>query len=177
MILLANPYLARCQQKPEIGSQRTISHKPPLAIFDSVLPQIKARSHIPILLPSELPMPIAKAKHVVIGRIDQDEYGMGLFYELGVGDAGLAASFSARGKPKFHPQELPNVEPVDLARHLHGFFRAVSCGGSCAPANLWWEQGGVLYQIQLGLSPSLSDKDQQKAITAAADSAILAGPR
>jgi hypothetical protein len=69
------------------------------------------------------------------------------------------------------------VREVKLSRGLVGYFRSVSCGGSCAPANLWWEEDRALYQIQLKLSPTLSESDQQKTITAVADSAILAGPR
>jgi len=124
-----------------------------------------------------LPQSIAKAKHAVIGTAETDKYGIGLYFELGVGDSGFAAFFSAEAKPKFRPQELSDVEPVNLTRHLHGFFRAVSCGGSCAPANLWWEETGCLYQVQLMLNADLSDEDQEKTIVAVVDSAILAGPR
>ena len=168
---------AQPQGKPEVGSQNAIRHKSPLGVFASVLPQVKARSHIPILLPSELPPPIATAKHAVVDAAEVNQYGIILYYELGIGDAGFAASFSAQGKPKFSARELPNVEPVNLVRSLHGFFRAVSCGGSCAPANLWWEEGGVLYQIQIELSPSLSEQSQEETIIKVVNSAIVAGPR
>jgi hypothetical protein len=100
-----------------------------------------------------------------------------LYYELGVGDAGFAASFSARKNAGYSPRELPNVEEVKLAGGIVGFFRSVSCGGSCAPANLWWEQDGTLYQIQLKLPSTLREKKQLRIIMAVADSAILAGPR
>ena len=66
---------------------------------------------------------------------------------------------------------------LELTHGLLGYFRPVSCGGSCAPANIWWKDGRVLYQIQLGFASTLRESDQQKAITAAADSAILGGPR
>lgn len=148
-------------------------------VFASVLPQIKARSHVPVLLPSELPSPNATAKHAVVETAEADEYGITLYYERESdgGYFGFAAFFSAEGKPKFSPRELPNVEPVNLAHGLHGFFRAVSCGGSCAPANLWWEEKGVLYVIQLELPSDMSDRDQENTIVAVVKSAIVGGPR
>ena len=51
------------------------------------------------------------------------------------------------------------------------------CGGSCSPANLWWEKAAALYQIQLKLPSTFSEKKQQGIMTAVANSAILAGPR
>ncbi len=85
--------------------------------------------------------------------------------------------FSAHAKPGYRLQDLSNVRGVRLICGIHGFFRAVNCGGSCAPAYLWWEENGVLYQIQLELSPALSAQSQRAVMEKIADSAILAGPR
>jgi hypothetical protein len=143
----------------------------------SVLPEIKAKSHIPVILPSDLPQPISEAKHAVIEKASDKEYSIILFYKLGIGDAGFAAFLGAQGDPDYDPQDLGNIRKVELAHGLLGYFRPVSCGGSCAPANIWWKDGRVLYQIQLGFPSTLRESDQKKAITAAADSAILGGPR
>jgi hypothetical protein len=48
---------------------------------------------------------------------------------------------------------------VDLSRGRTGMFIPVSCGGSCAPENLWWEQNGVMYQIQIALKSSTTEKE------------------
>jgi len=148
-------------------------------VLAPVLSQVKAKSHVPVLLPSELPSPIATAKHAVVDKAEVDEYGITLYYEResNGGYLGFAAFFSAEDKLKFSPRQLSNVETVNLVHGLHGFFRAVSCGGSCAPANLWWEEDGVLYVIQLELSPDLSDRSQENTIVAVVNSAILDGPR
>jgi len=113
----------------------------------------------------------------MVEKVSADEYEVALYYELDVGNAGFAASFAATNNARYSPRELPNVREVKLAGDIVGFFRPVSCGGSCAPANLWWEQGGARYQIQLKLPSALREKKQQRIITAVADSAILAGPR
>src|ERR1700691_4647947 len=49
----------------------------------SVLPEIKAKSHIPVILPSDLPQPIRGAKHAVIEKASDKEYAVILFYKLG----------------------------------------------------------------------------------------------
>src|SRR5262245_55007615 len=145
-------------------------------IFVSALAEVKANTKVPVLLPTELPGPFGSAKHAIVEKATAGEYAVSLYYELGVGDAGFAAWFGATNNP-YSPQELGNVRQVKLAGGITGFFRPVNCGGSCAPANLWWEQGAVLYQIQLKLRSDLREQKQQGIITAVANSAILAGPR
>jgi hypothetical protein len=145
--------------------------------FISVLPEVKDKSQLPVLLPSELPETIGRAKHARVAKAFANEYAIDLLYRLDTGNAGFAASFSGEAHANYSPQELPNVSEVKLAHGNRGFFRSITCAGSCAPANLWWEDGGILYQIQLRLSSSVSEQDQEKAITAVANSAILAGPR
>jgi hypothetical protein len=56
-------------------------------VFVAVLPEIKARTRVPVLLPSELPSPIRDAKHAIAEQDARNEYAVALCYELGVGDA------------------------------------------------------------------------------------------
>ena len=143
----------------------------------SALAEIKAKTSVPVLLPTELPSPFGDAKHAIVDSATAEEYAVSLYYELDVGDAGFAASFGAANNPRYSPKELRNVRELKLARGTTGFFMPVSCGGWCAPANLWWQQGAVLYQIQLKLPSTLPEKNQQGIITGVANSAILAGRR
>ena len=151
--------------------------RPLPAIFVSVLADVKAGTSIPVLLPSELPRPFSDAKHAVVEKVSADHYAVALYYELDEGNAGFAASFAATNNAGYSPRELPNIREMKLADGIVGFFRPVSCGGSCAPANLWWERGAALYQIQLKLPSTLPEKKQLGIVTAVADSAILAGAR
>ncbi len=143
----------------------------------SILADVKGKSPVPVLLPGKLPQPFAKAKYALVDTASPDKYGLSLYYELGVGDSAFAAAFMADAHPDYDPKDLPNVQKVKLSHSLVGHFRPVSCGGSCAPANLWWKENRIVYVIQLKLSSTLSESHQQKIITAAANSAILAGPR
>jgi hypothetical protein len=144
-------------------------------IFRSVLTEVKAKTKVSVLLPTELPF--YDVKHATVDKAAAQEYAISLYFELDEGNAGFAASFGASDNPRYSPQELPHVREVKLATGITGFFRPVNCGGSCAPANLWWKEGSVLYQIQLKLPPAMPEQSQQRMITAAANSSILAGPR
>lgn len=63
-------------------------------------------------------------------------------------------------EPAVWSQELSfeRRRQVDLSRGRTGMFIPVSCGGSCAPENLGWEQNGVMYQIQIALKSSTTEK-------------------
>jgi hypothetical protein len=145
-------------------------------VFVSVLAEIKAKASVPVLLPTKLPSPFGNAKHAT-EKATPDMYAVSLWYELDTGDAGFAAFFAGQDHSTYSPRELTNVDKVKLTHGIIGFFRPVSCGGSCAPANIWWERAGTLYQIQLRLSSAVDEKKQQRIITEVANSAIAAGPR
>jgi hypothetical protein len=146
-------------------------------VFASALTKVKAKSRIAVLLPGGFSQPLAKARYAIVEKASTGDYAISLYYKLGIGDAGFAALFAAEAHPGYEPQELGNVREVKLPHGLVGYFRPVSCGGSCTPANLWWEENQILYQIQLVLSPALREDDQQKAVLVIVNSAILAGPR
>jgi hypothetical protein len=111
-------------------------NKPVPKLLAALVPQVKTRSRLPILLPSELPAVIGSPAHGHLDRASANEYEVSLYYELGVGNAGFAAAFSAETGPGYEPQDLTDVEKVQLLSGLVGYFSPVSCGGSCAPANI-----------------------------------------
>ena len=145
-------------------------------VFVPRLDELKSKTRVPILLPDDLPNPINDAKEVVI-RATGSQYDVGLYYRLDHGNTGFAAAFFGDAEPKYDPRELPDVGHVSLADGVQGYFRPVRCGGSCAPANLWWKIGDVLYQLQLKLRSTTDEQKQKDMLSSVADSAILAGAR
>ncbi len=144
--------------------------------FVSILPELKAKTQIPVLLPGELPSSLRDAEFAKVAGATASGYAIYMGRELDGLDSFLGA-FGARKPPGFNPRELPNIREVKLRGGITGFFRPVMCGGSCAPANLWWEQDGVQYGIQLNLGSGTSEEMQETMITGAANSAMWAGPR
>lgn len=182
LALILQPQFGRAVQQPVASRPLPVARqgghsRGPAQVFKSLLPEIKEKTKVAVFLPSDLPLPIGKAKYSVAGDSQVDKYEISLYYELGIGDAGLAAFFTGQADAKYRGEELPNVRGVKLTRGTKGFFLPVSCGGSCGPANLWWMNGGVLYQIQLVLPSTMSEQDQANKIIAVANSAITAGPR
>lgn len=121
----------------------------PAPVFKPALEEIGAQARIPIVLPSKLPSVIAEREiKLSSGEVFKDGYFISLYYEETGSNATYAAGFSGSTRI-FH--DLPNTQRVSLSGGRSGLFRPVSCGGSCAPANLWWVQDGVMYQIQIKL--------------------------
>lgn len=114
---------------------------------------------------------------ILIRSAVANEYTISLHYEPGMGDAASAASFSAQRTPSYDPRDVRGVREVRLVGGRQGLFRPVTCGSSCSSASLWWEEHGILYQVQRRRSSSLGEQEQQGVIVQVANSAVLAGPR
>lgn len=122
---------------------------------------------VPVYLPTQFP-PVINAKiKTVVGVRTNHGYKVTFWYALGAGDAGYAGMVS--GNVRTFPS-LPNTKVVHLANGTSALFRPVSCGGSCAPANLWWQVSGNEYSVQLKLSPRTAPKTQLSQLLVVANS-------
>lgn len=81
----------------------------------SVPAEVKAKSHLEALLPSELPHPFGEAKYAIVESASQSEYSISLYYKLDVGDSGFAAFFSADIHPNYGPQKIPSAQSKAVA--------------------------------------------------------------
>jgi len=145
--------------------------KEPTLVFKPALEQIKSRTRIAIMLPSKLPPDITESR-VASGEVTQDGYFISLYYSKDT-DASYAAGFGG-STVILQDRNVPRSTRVALSNGRTGIFRPVFCGPSCAPAKLWWEQDGVMYHIQLVLSPDLPDEEQQKILVETANSTVAA---
>ena len=139
------------------------------ATFKSLLPKVRARSMLPILLPSSMKLDFDKGQRLF--RATSSHRGG---YDLQLNAAPrcganvcFAASFSAQSGHKLGSR--PNVT---LTRGIAGHFQPLSCGGSCSPPSIAWVLGGVRYAIQAKALPG-----RRADMVAAANSAIRAGRR
>jgi hypothetical protein len=146
----------------------------PAPVFRPALEQIQSKTRIPILLPSKLPSGISERDiKLASGEVREDGYFISLYFSEAASNAVYSAGFGGSTRI-FGPQDLPNTRRVALSGGRTGLFRAVSCGGSCAPANLWWEQNGVMYQIQVKLRSDSTETDQEKILVETANSTVPA---
>jgi hypothetical protein len=137
--------------------------------FGSKIDKAKARSGVPVRLPSRVSVDEDIKPSSVRGAIESVKDGR-YHLSLGVGSgcheatACFVASFFARegAVPKLK-------QKVSLAQGIEGRFQPIKCGASCAAAEIQWRQGRVLYDIQF--------KGTKRQMKALANSAIKAGPR
>jgi hypothetical protein len=140
-------------------------------VLGNDLERVAPRTNVPIRLPVRMNLDYDKG---VYG----DGSGTKRRYEFEVAatqECGANACFLARfagergGEPSF-------TREVDLLGGITGYYKPLSCGGSCSPPMIEWEQGGVLYSIQAKLGVSGRAR-QRRAMIAAANSAIAQRPR
>jgi hypothetical protein len=142
------------------------------ASLGGALKTTRAKTSLAILLPSRLALDYD-------GRVYASGGGGRKSYDLsltgapncGGANACFLVTFSAErgGRPAFR-------RTVGLRGGRTGYFKALSCGGSCSPPEIQWRSRGNLYTIQAKI-PDSSDAAAQQRLVAAANSAIGAGPR
>ena len=142
----------------------------PAGVFASALPELQHTVRIPVLLPTRLPS-VLRAPSVSSVRVTTaaDSYSVELRYKGAEGDAGFAALFAG---PRKEAGEIAGSNQVRLENGSLGQFRPVSCGGSCAPANLWWRHDGVVYLISIRLSPDTPESKQKKVLLEVANAMV-----
>jgi hypothetical protein len=168
--------LAGCQAKPSENkaSSITVPKKKECAadgidpVFKPAIADICGLAAFPILLPPKLPAEFEGIK-TAQGKIQGEGYQIALYDDLEAGNAGYAGSF---GASKDGINGVPNTQAVNLNDGSPGVFRSVSCGGSCAPASLWWEKDGITYQIQLVMDPKTDEARQLRVLLQIANSSI-----
>jgi len=145
--------------------------KAPSPVFRPALKEIQSSTQVPIRLPSRLPSVIPENSiKLVTGQTRGDGYFIALYLSKSASNASYAAGFGADVAVSKDPSETPNVA---LSGGRAAIFSPVSCGGSCAPANLWWEEHGVTYQIQIRLRPDSDERDQQRILIETANSMVI----
>lgn len=130
----------------------------------SVLPQIKNRTAIPVLLPNKLPQFENEQSLLVDGRSNRD------MYSITVSDvpdcnanACLIAVFSAeRGAAAPDRETVDKVIP--LAGGLEGFYTGKSCGASCTPPQIELIYENVLYTFQFKSADEVEGSDEANII-------------
>lgn len=141
-------------------------------LFRPAIEEIRGKTKIPILLPSKLPAETNEsAIKSVSGDLTDTGYNISLYYEEGCGNACYAGMLEGSSHIL---KKIPNTQPAKIKNGIEAKFRPVSCGGSCAPANLWWEQAGAMYSIQIKLNRKMSVNEQKRILVEIANSMTMA---
>src|SRR5215210_4643569 len=122
-----------------------------LKAFHAQLPKIRRATTVPVLLPRT--MPLAGREHFRVyatGGATRKGWDLELAAapRCGGANACFVASFTAE-----HDGKLPRRSNLRLSTGDPAVFQPISCGGSCAPASLWFVHGRVLYEWQFKAPP------------------------
>jgi hypothetical protein len=134
----------------------------------SQLAAVKRQTEVAVLLPAKLPLggPVKKLYATGSGY----RKGWTLEFDAAPGCGGADACFVASFEGR-RGGRLPGTPNLRLAGGTPGVYSPVRCGGSCAPATLWFVHRGTLYSWQVKEPPPRS------ALVRAAGAALAAGPR
>ncbi len=146
--------------------------KPP-SIFKKNLADVKRDSSISdIYMPSNIRV-FTRASRVR-GSVDasDDQYNLilGIGSRCNGANVCLLANFAGiRGE-----RPASGGRRVNLSRGTRGYWRDISCGASCSPAEIQFVKRGVLYSIA---TKGVTERNVKATLVKLANSAIEAGPR
>lgn len=135
------------------------------------LKRVGPRADIPIRIPTRMNLDYGKGVYGEgSGTKNRYTFGVNATDDCGANVCFLAQFTGEKGG------EPSLTRAVDLARGIVGYYKPLTCGGSCSPPMIEWVQGGVLYAIQAKVGVSGRTR-QRAAMVAAANAAIRAVPR
>jgi hypothetical protein len=157
-ILLAStnslPDLARASvnnQSHKIAqSQVQTINSQPNPVFNSILPKLKQKSRIRILLPKFIPESDGENPiYAIIETATEKKYEILLGFSPDCTGGTACRLGVVTGEAVTRKTPPLTGKPVALAKKITGYFVDFSCGANCSDATLTWRQRGVQYTIGL----------------------------
>jgi hypothetical protein len=139
------------------------------AELQDILPTLRQKTNLPILLPSKLP-PDSEQLYVQESA-DESSYSVEIGYAPECsGSACFLGMFSASKESNGQ-----DGDPITLANGIRGYFLEVTCS-TCGDSLLSWTQNGVSYLIRYKVAGETRQQVLEEMMRMA-NSAIQAGPR
>jgi hypothetical protein len=139
------------------------------AQFRTVLPRVKAKTRLPVLLPDSMPYEDTTLYASGSGHRRSWELSLAAAPGCGGATACFVASFWAQkgGQPS-------GTRRVTLRGGRTGWFRPLSCGASCSPPTIAWREHRAAYWIQANVGTQATER---RILVRMANQAIRAGRR
>ncbi len=163
----------------QAGSERQIN-----PIFRPIVPELEAKTRVPLLLPSLVPQPgfplyatvnsaTVDAYELTIGDREQCSGGNYCRYGTVSGEKttpsipSVEQQYAFMHDPSYQPTERSpeKMGRVVLTNDVRGYFIPYVCGANCDDAKVIWEQNGYRYLVGL-------KRGDKKAVVQMANSAI-----
>jgi hypothetical protein len=138
-------------------------------LFQDVLPEVKEKTEVPVLLPQRYPS--GSEDHFPSGDGRRRGYTLSVaaVRDCDGATACFLGTFGAqRGEDPHY------MRKIRLAGGRTGYFRPLTCGASCSPPAIEWVEHDVLYWIQAHAG---TKRQERKRLRRMANSAIRHGAR
>jgi len=150
-------------------------------LFEDAARTLPARMRIPVYVPVSLQSLAADADGLcAVADSGPGNFSINVFVrENEDGNAeppcGEGPAFVAEihGERQPMPDMSYRAEKVALRNGSPGWFLEVSCGGSCAPATLYWQAANASYFLQMKFASTTPVEMQRKEMLDAANSLVL----
>jgi hypothetical protein len=150
---------------PAAASARTVDVP---TLFADVLPEVKEKTEVPVLLPQRYRSDSEGAFPSGEGRRRGYTLSLAAVPSCGGATACFIGTFGAqRGEDPHY------LRRVRLTGGRTGYFKPLTCGASCSPPAIEWVEDDVLYWIQA----DAGTRRQAKRLRRMANSAIRHGAR
>ncbi|MEH2434799.1 MAG: hypothetical protein V7K25_11210 [Nostoc sp.] len=124
------------------------SKTPPHPVFKSILPKLKQKTQIRILLPKFIPESDGENPiYAIIEAVTQKKYEILLGFSPDCNGASACRLGVVSAEAVTRKTLHLTGKPVSLARGITGYFVDFSCGAGCSDATLTWRQQGVQYVV------------------------------
>ncbi|MEB3308856.1 MAG: hypothetical protein VKJ02_01335 [Snowella sp.] len=137
-----NPIAQATAKQPTVNSVNKVSK-----IFQPIIPSLKAKTRVPLRLPSYIPdaddsLPL----YAVIETANSSSYSLILGYtpDCGGGNACRLGSLSGEFIKKKQPLTGKRVK---LMHNRTGYFTEATCGANCSDSTLTWQEGNYRYTV------------------------------
>jgi len=119
-------------------------------VFKSILPKLKQKTQIRILLPKFIPESDGENPiYAIVETATPKKYDilLGFSPDCSGGTACRLGVLSAQAVTRKTPRLIG--KPVSLVKGITGYFVNFTCGANCSDATLTWRQQGVQYTVGL----------------------------
>jgi hypothetical protein len=130
----------------QINSKTSQSHP----VFKSILPKLKQKTQIKILLPKYIPgLAGENPLYAIIETASKNKYEIILGFSPDC-NGGTACRFGTIGAEAIN-SKTPKLtgKAVSLAKGITGYFVDFQCGAGCSDATLTWREQGIQYAFGL----------------------------
>jgi hypothetical protein len=154
-------------------------------LFADAAKEVVKRSSVPVYVPVSLQsLNAAAVDGCAFSESERDSYDIGIYgrvTEYGktealpceANNAGFLAGIHGDAKAMAYKTKNPMAQKVALKNGAAGWFIPVSCGGSCAPATLYWQRPNASYSLQLKLGFLVPIEEQRRELLEMANSLQL----